>query len=415
MPINPRYLRLIPIEDFSSLQAVALYAINNRWIRWAMKMLGKQVNANVIQNGGFGQWNAGVTAPLAWTVTGSPVMTRVSAPASGVTTYGTSIAPDSDGDCLEQTIPVHKPSVVCMSGYLKADANAFPVIKIIHAGGAGGTQTMTYQLAADTSWKKFPNPLVGGIFCKVPFDATSVTIQLTATPAKAKVYFAEIMAGEGYLTTPFLIHPSDVTGVTKDFAVGGDLSVVGAAGVGGKLTVGGLIDPTGLQLTGQTSNPGDTGTLWRDAAAYLRAKGLWSQEVVPGDVVGLIVQQERNYPALVVEKTGTGVGALLYCLNSGTGNDIQAINWQVSKSGDIVQKGHTYPHFAVKSNMGGLWTVPADETWNAPNELQINGTLTVDGTLIINPAATRLVKTSPNGTQWEVTVDDAGVLSTTAL
>ena len=50
----------------------------------------------------------------------------------------------------------------------------------------------------------------------------------------------------------------------------GELSAA-SANFDGKLTVGGLIDPSGLQLTPQTANPGNANTLWADNSAAHRA------------------------------------------------------------------------------------------------------------------------------------------------
>jgi hypothetical protein len=49
--------------------------------------------------------------------------------------------------------------------------------------------------------------------------------------------------------------------------------------VDGKLTVGGLIDPTGLQLTAQAANPGSGATVWADSAAANRLK--WGANSIP--------------------------------------------------------------------------------------------------------------------------------------
>jgi len=47
-----------------------------------------------------------------------------------------------------------------------------------------------------------------------------------------------------------------------DLEVIGDASISGSLYIAGKLTVDGLIDPTGLQLTPISANPGDSNTIW---------------------------------------------------------------------------------------------------------------------------------------------------------
>lgn len=47
-----------------------------------------------------------------------------------------------------------------------------------------------------------------------------------------------------------------------DLGVIGDASISGSLYIAGKLTVEGLIDPTGLQLTPISANPGDSNTIW---------------------------------------------------------------------------------------------------------------------------------------------------------
>jgi hypothetical protein len=58
----------------------------------------------------------------------------------------------------------------------------------------------------------------------------------------------------------------------------GEISAASAS-FDGKLTVGGLIDPTGLQLTPQSANPGSAATLWADSAAGSRL--MWGSNSVP--------------------------------------------------------------------------------------------------------------------------------------
>ena len=55
--------------------------------------------------------------------------------------------------------------------------------------------------------------------------------------------------------------------VTLHRGAEGGLATPGDFSIGGKLTVGGLIDPTGLTLDLQSSNPGGPSTLWADSGA----------------------------------------------------------------------------------------------------------------------------------------------------
>lgn len=52
--------------------------------------------------------------------------------------------------------------------------------------------------------------------------------------------------------------------IGEDLEVVGDASISGSLYIVGKLTVDGLIDPTGLQLTPISANPGDSNTIWVD-------------------------------------------------------------------------------------------------------------------------------------------------------
>jgi len=84
-----------------------------------------------------------------------------------------------------------------------------------------------------------------------------------------------------------------VTGVGRTNDVPNDISAVSATftgdvDIGGKLTVTGLIDPTGLELDPQSENPGnvDANTLWLDSDDSNRAKIGSSRIIQAGDNVG---------------------------------------------------------------------------------------------------------------------------------
>ena len=56
--------------------------------------------------------------------------------------------------------------------------------------------------------------------------------------------------------------------------VDGNLDVQSGLHVYGKLTVDGLIDPTGVQLTPQDENPGDANTIWFDQEEKMRTENI---------------------------------------------------------------------------------------------------------------------------------------------
>jgi hypothetical protein len=81
------------------------------------------------------------------------------------------------------------------------------------------------------------------------------------------------VSGNGYFWSDVIIDGNLL--VNGDVVMGDDLEVVGDASISGsvyiagKLTVDGLIDPTGLQLTPISANPGDAYTIWANSGDNL--------------------------------------------------------------------------------------------------------------------------------------------------
>ncbi|MEM3062318.1 MAG: hypothetical protein QW303_02045 [Nitrososphaerota archaeon] len=87
--------------------------------------------------------------------------------------------------------------------------------------------------------------------------------------------FAGAVTGPAISTPDALVRWGDATGdsvtnsvVTLDNA--GNMTGINDINISGKATIGGLIDPTGLQLTPQAVNPGNASTVWVNTTNDLR-------------------------------------------------------------------------------------------------------------------------------------------------
>lgn len=216
---------------------------------------------NGIPNGRFTAWTA--TLPNGWTLGGAGASTAQATARPGAftdefavtLTAGGATATLSRADLQFQPGSVHT-----LSGFVQIAQGTLLTIKITTNSGTDTPQILTLVGGSGgvgaAAWFHFPRPMGYQLTFMPNADATTMTLTFSI-PANGIAKFSSFSLGPGPMRDADLCGPSpkDSTGVTGDFTVPG------------KLTVGGLIDPTGLVLNDQATVPGGTpaagyGTVW---------------------------------------------------------------------------------------------------------------------------------------------------------
>ena len=118
----------------------------------------------------------------------------------------------------------------------------------------------------------------------------------------------------------------------------------GDVAIGGKLTVSGLIDPTGLQLTQQSFNPGDANTIWISTSGRMHLGQIGAPLTPPGLVQGrLTINSSDPIP------TTSGTSSTLYLLPY-KGNIVSTFNGTQWESLQLPSSGISFSVGALNAN-----------------------------------------------------------------
>jgi len=255
---------------------------------------------NGVPNGGFQYWTGG--APGGWTLSGAGASVAQQTRRTGAFTdeFAAEITsgPAASATLSRSDLAFQPGSVHTVSGFVKINTSAQVQIKVTTnsgtdvpqilplTGGSGGVGAL--------GWFHFPRPMGFQLTFTPNADATTMTLSLIVVNFNQIAQFSSISMGPGPMRDADLYNPApeDLAGVTGDF------------NIPGKLTVGGLIDPTGLQFDGAAANPGDALTLWADSGNSNRLN-YDSQVVALGTTSGAKIETLRWTELLTIAAGAT--------------------------------------------------------------------------------------------------------------
>lgn len=218
---------------------------------------------NGIPNGGYQAWTG--TLPNGWTLGGAGAATAQAAARPGAFADEFSVqitaGPAASATLSRSDLAFQPGSVHTLSGFVNINTSTNITIKVTTNSGTDVPQILNLTGGSNgvgaIGWFNFPRPMGYELTFLPNSDATAMTLTLTVVTFNGIAKFSSFSLGPGPMRDADLCIPApeDLAGVTGDF------------NIPGKLTVGGLIDPTGLVLNDQASVPGGTpaagyGTVW---------------------------------------------------------------------------------------------------------------------------------------------------------
>lgn len=210
-----------------------------------------QTPANLFPNGDFEQWNGGV--PLGVTLIAGALVQAGPRPGARTNSIGCLLqAATIDIDLSSRFFPGEKHT---LTGWVYLGAGATLTGTWTPSGGAVNNTT-PFQFSAAKhgagGWFSFPSLHHLGEEVKTQLDHTGLVLRLAVSGGAATAIISDFQFGPGPVRDPRRFVPclEDIQGCLWDFYVPG------------KLTVDGLIDPTGLTFNDQAANPGGATTAW---------------------------------------------------------------------------------------------------------------------------------------------------------
>jgi hypothetical protein len=332
--------------------------------------------------------------------------------------------------------------VLYFSGYQDGDRRTFRLgpDKLVNLPAAGGTTTFTfdagtsYRLATDVATTLNPtgtfpsghtiavaNANSSGATNNITFDASGLNDTIVPTESAIYSYNADGSAWVRMFNSTTTSTSSDgpsgrvqLSDGSSGFTSSANLSFNTSSNeltVNGKLTVTGLIDPTGLELTPQSSNPVTGGTagntLWLDSTDSNRLYQGSTRILQDGDS---IASDLNSLSAGVVDVATDSFGFIdSNDSNNSKKETIADLATAMAGTGITASSGV----FNLDANQAGITSIGPAGTLTVNQDLTITGNLTVSGTTTTVDTATLNVEdinlTLGNGVGNDAAVNGGGI------
>ena len=332
--------------------------------------------------------------------------------------------------------------VLYFSGYQDGDRRTFRLgpDKLVNLPSSGGTTTFTfdagtsYRLATDVATTLNPtgtfpsghtiavaNANSSGATNNITFDASGLNDTIVPTESAIYSYNADGSAWVRMFNSTTTSTSSDgpsgrvqLSDGSSGFISSPNLSFNTSSNeltVNGKLTVTGLIDPTGLELTPQSSNPVTGGTagntLWLDSTDSNRLYQGSTRILQDGDS---IASDLNSLSAGVVDVATDSFGFIdSNDSNNSKKETIADLATAMAGTGITASSGV----FNLDANQAGITSIGPAGTLTVNQDLTITGNLTVSGTTTTVDTATLNVEdinlTLGNGVGNDAAVNGGGI------
>ena len=332
--------------------------------------------------------------------------------------------------------------VLYFSGYQDGDRRTFRLgpDKLVNLPAAGGTTTFTfdagtsYRLATDVATTLNPtgtfpsghtiavaNANSSGASNNIIFDSSGLNDTIVPTESAIYSYNADGSAWVRMFNSTTTSTSSDgpsgrvqLSDGSSGFTSSANLSFNTSSNeltVNGKLTVTGLIDPTGLELTPQSSNPVTGGTagntLWLDSTDSNRLYQGSTRILQDGDS---IASDLNSLSAGVVDVATDSFGFIdSNDSNNSKKETIADLATAMAGTGITATSGV----FNLDANQAGITSIGPAGTLTVNQDLTITGNLTVSGTTTTVDTATLNVEdinlTLGNGVGNDAAVNGGGI------
>jgi hypothetical protein len=332
--------------------------------------------------------------------------------------------------------------VLYFSGYQDGDRRTFRLgpDKLVNLPAAGGTTTFTfdagtsYRLATDVATTLNPtgtfpsghtiavaNANSSGASNNIIFDSSGLNDTIVPTESAIYSYNADGSAWVRMFNSTTTSTSSDgpsgrvqLSDGSSGFTSSANLSFNTSSNeltVNGKLTVTGLIDPTGLELTPQSSNPVTGGTagntLWLDSTDSNRLYQGSTRILQDGDS---IASDLNSLSAGVVDVATDSFGFIdSNDSNNSKKETIADLATAMAGTGITASSGV----FNLDANQAGITSIGPAGTLTVNQDLTITGNLTVSGTTTTVDTATLNVEdinlTLGNGVGNDAAVNGGGI------
>ena len=332
--------------------------------------------------------------------------------------------------------------VLYFSGYQDGDRRTFRLgpDKLVNLPAAGGTTTFTfdagtsYRLATDVATTLNPtgtfpsghtiavaNANSSGASNNITFDSSGLNDTIVPTESAIYSYNADGSAWVRMFNSTTTSTSSDgpsgrvqLSDGSSGFTSSANLSFNTSSNeltVNGKLTVTGLIDPTGLELTPQSSNPVTGGTagntLWLDSTDSNRLYQGSTRILQDGDS---IASDLNSLSAGVVDVATDSFGFIdSNDSNNSKKETIADLATAMAGTGITASSGV----FNLDANQAGITSIGPAGTLTVNQDLTITGNLTVSGTTTTVDTATLNVEdinlTLGNGVGNDAAVNGGGI------
>ena len=332
--------------------------------------------------------------------------------------------------------------VLYFSGYQDGDRRTFRLgpDKLVNLPAAGGTTTFTfdagtsYRLATDVATTLNPtgtfpsghtiavaNANSSGASNNIIFDSSGLNDTIVPTESAIYSYNADGSAWVRMFNSTTTSTSSDgpsgrvqLSDGSSGFTSSANLSFNTSSNeltVNGKLTVTGLIDPTGLELTPQSSNPVTGGTagntLWLDSTDSNRLYQGSTRILQDGDS---IASDLNSLSAGVVDVATDSFGFIdSDDSNNSKKETIADLATAMAGTGITASSGV----FNLDANQAGITSIGPAGTLTVNQDLTITGNLTVSGTTTTVDTATLNVEdinlTLGNGVGNDAAVNGGGI------
>ena len=332
--------------------------------------------------------------------------------------------------------------VLYFSGYQDGNRRTFRLgpDKLVNLPSSGGTTTFTfdagtsYRLATDVATTLNPtgtfpsghtiavaNANSSGATNNITFDASGLNDTIVPTESAIYSYNADGSAWVRMFNSTTTSTSSDgasgrvqLSDGSSGFTSSANLSFNTSSNeltVNGKLTVTGLIDPTGLELTPQSSNPVTGGTagntLWLDSTDSNRLYQGSTKILQDGDS---IASDLNSLSAGVVDVATDSFGFIdSNDSNNSKKETIADLATAMAGTGITASSGV----FNLDANQAGITSIGPAGTLTVNQDLTITGNLTVSGTTTTVDTATLNVEdinlTLGNGVGNDAAVNGGGI------
>lgn len=332
--------------------------------------------------------------------------------------------------------------VLYFSGYQDGDRRTFRLgpDKLVNLPSSGGTTTFTfdagtsYRLATDVATTLNPtgtfpsghtiavaNANSSGATNNITFDASGLNDTIVPTESAIYSYNADGSAWVRMFNSTTTSTSSDgpsgrvqLSDGSSGFTSSANLTFntgTNELTVGGKLTVTGLIDPTGLELTPQSSNPVTGGTagntLWLDSTDSNRLYQGSTRILQDGDS---IAGDLNSLTAGTVDVATDSFGFIDSDDSNNSKKDtIADLATAMAGTGITATSGV----FNLDANQAGITNIGPAGTLTVNQDLTITGNLTVSGTTTTVDTATLNVEdinlTLGNGVGNDAAVNGGGI------